>query len=51
MVEGFEKYYIKDLNGKLIKSGNPSRVLNFEELEIGIYNLILMITNILLKNY
>ena len=43
--EGFEKYYIKDLNGKLIKSGKPSRVLNFEGLEIGIYNLILLNNN------
>ena len=40
--ENFEKYYIKDLNGKLIKSGKPLSVLNFEELEIGIYNLILI---------
>ena len=43
--EDFEKYYIKDINGKLIKSGNPSRVLNFEELEKGIYNLILLDDN------
>ena len=43
--EDFEKYYVRDINGKLIKSGMPSRVLNFEELEIGVYNLTLLKDN------
>lgn len=43
--ESFKKYYIKDLNGKLITSGKPSSILNLEEFERGIYHLILLKDN------
>ena len=43
--ENFKTYYLRDINGKLIKSGNTSNILNFKALDKGVYNLILFKNN------
>ena len=38
----FNSFYLKDINGKIIKFGEPKKALYFKDISQGFYNLILL---------